>query len=149
MPRQITHKLILAIILIILLLPLLATLLYSLATSWSAHILPDGLTLHWYQELFASHRFITALWNSVWICLTALLLTAVLVIPSLFVIYCYFPVLKRLMSLLIILPFAVPPVVSSVGLLELFSSEPLLLTGTPWILLGAFSPWPCRLCTGQ
>ena len=138
MHKQFYHKLILLLLLIMLVAPLLATLLYSLATSWAATILPDGLTLKWYRELFSDTRFIRALFTSTWICLGSLLLTACLVIPTLFVIYYYFPRLKGVMNLLILLPFAVPPIVSSVGLLELFSSEPLILTGTPWLLMGAF-----------
>lgn len=138
MHKQFCHKLILLLLLIILALPLLATLLYSLATSWAATILPDSLTLKWYQTLFTDDRFISALFTSTWVCLASLLLTACLVIPTLFVIYYYFPRLKGVMNLLILLPFAVPPIVSSVGLLELFSSEPFILTGTPWLLMGAF-----------
>ena len=138
MPKQFYHKLILLLLLILLMLPLLATLLYSLSSSWAATILPDGLTLKWYQTLFSDSRFMAALFTSTWVSLASLLLTACLVIPTLFVIYCYFPRLKPVMNLLILLPFAVPPIVSSVGLLELFSSEPLILTGTPWLLMGAF-----------
>lgn len=138
MHKQFYHKLILLLLLIVLVLPLLATLLYSLSTSWAATILPDGLTLKWYQALFSDGRFMAALFISTWVSLASLLLTVCLVIPTLFVIYCYFPRLKGVMNLLILLPFAVPPIVSSVGLLELFSSEPLILTGTPWLLMGAF-----------
>ena len=138
MHKQFYHKLILLLLLIILLLPLLATLLYSFSTSWAATILPDGLTLKWYRELFSDSRFTAALFTSTWVCLASLMMTACLVIPTLFVVYSYFPKLKSVMNLLILLPFAVPPIVSSVGLLELFSSEPLVLTGTPWLLMGAF-----------
>ena len=42
------------------------------------------------------------------------------------------------MNVLILLPFSVPPVVSSVGLLQLYSSGPLAITGTPWILIGCY-----------
>lgn len=42
------------------------------------------------------------------------------------------------MEILIILPFAVPPVVSSVGLLQLFADGPLPIAGTPWILIGTY-----------
>ncbi|WP_228550514.1 ABC transporter permease [Endozoicomonas sp. OPT23] len=60
------------------------------------------------------------------------------VLPASFVVFAYYPSLKPVMNLLVLLPFSVPPVVSSVGLLELFSEEPLLLTGTPWLLSGAY-----------
>ena len=39
---------------------------------------------------------------------------------------------------LILLPFAVPPVVSAVGLMQLFAADPLPLLGTPWILVGCY-----------
>lgn len=42
------------------------------------------------------------------------------------------------MEVLIILPFAVPPVVSSVGLLQMFAGAPLPIVGTPWILIGTY-----------
>ena len=45
---RITRAGIFAVVALYLLLPLLAILLYSLATSWTAHALPDGYTLdHW------------------------------------------------------------------------------------------------------
>ena len=46
--------------------------------------------------------------------------------------------LDALMNILILLPFAVPPVVSSVGLLQLYGSGPLAMVGTPWILIGCY-----------
>eukprot|EP01030_Chromulinospumella_sphaerica_P007855 gene7855-7688_t len=42
------------------------------------------------------------------------------------------------MNILILLPFAVPPVVSSVGLLQLYGSGPFAMVGTPWILIGCY-----------
>ena len=138
LPEHFGHKLVVALLMLLMIMPLLATLLYSLADSWSAGILPDQLTLKWYFRLFSDERFLQAMANSLVICFAALLLTLVLVIPALFVVYCYFPGLKPVMNLLILAPFAIPPIVSSVGLLQLFSSEPLILTGTPWILIGAW-----------
>jgi len=42
------------------------------------------------------------------------------------------------MNILILLPFAVPPVVSSVGLLQLYADSSIQLIGTPWILIGTY-----------
>ena len=61
-----------------------------------------------------------------------------LILPLLFVVHYHFPKLDGLMNILILLPFAVPPVVSSVGLLQLYGSGPLAMTGTPWILIGCY-----------
>ena len=55
-----------------------------------------------------------------------------------FAVFYYFPKLKGIMEVLIILPFAVPPVVSSVGLLQMFAGDPLPIVGTPWILIGTY-----------
>ena len=136
-PEYWGHRLIVTIALVGMLLPLLATLLYSLSNTWMDGLLPDSYTLKWYMKLFESERFMMSLLNSLVISLTTLLITTVLTIPTVFVVYHYYPSLKALMNVLILLPFAIPPIVSSVGLLQLYSSEPLILTGTPWILIGA------------
>ena len=44
------HRIVVYLLFLILLLPLAGTLLYSLATSWSASLLPSGLTLKWYRS---------------------------------------------------------------------------------------------------
>ncbi|QZD67601.1 ABC transporter permease subunit [Pseudomonas aeruginosa] len=53
-PAALYHRLVVCALFLILVLPLAATLLYSLATQWSATLLPDGLTLKWYLQLYAS-----------------------------------------------------------------------------------------------
>lgn len=136
--NQLYHRSVVWLLLLILLLPLLGTLLYSLATSWSATILPSGLTLKWYGALWSDARFLTAFGQSLLVCAGALLLAVLLILPLLFVVHYHFPRLDGLMNLLILLPFAVPPVVSSVGLLQLYGSGPLAMVGTPWILLGCY-----------
>lgn len=50
------HRLVVYLLFLILLLPLAGTLLYSLATSWSASLLPSGLTLKWYAALWSEPR---------------------------------------------------------------------------------------------
>ncbi|WLS78647.1 ABC transporter permease [Erwinia pyri] len=132
------HRVIVWLVFLILALPLVATLLYALATGWGATILPDGFTLKWFLQLWSDPRFLVALWHSLLICFGALLFSLMLVLPTMFVIAYYFPRLDAVMNVLILMPFAVPPVVSSVGLLQLYSEPPLMLTGTPWILIGCY-----------
>jgi putative spermidine/putrescine transport system permease protein len=132
------HQLIVYALFIILLLPLLGTLLYSLSTSWSASILPSGLTFKWYLALWSDARFLAAFGRSLLICFAALALALILILPLLFVVNYHFPRLDALMNVLILLPFAIPPVVSSVGLMQLFAGGPLPILGTPWILIGTY-----------
>ncbi|WP_375737804.1 ABC transporter permease [Pseudomonas boanensis] len=132
------HRVVVYLLFLILLLPLLGTLLYSLSTSWSATLLPDGLTFKWYLALWSDARFLSAFGQSLLVCFSALLLSVVLILPLLFVVNYHFPKLDGLMNILILLPFAVPPVVSSVGLLQVYGSGPLAMVGTPWILIGCY-----------
>jgi len=136
--EKLYHRSISVLLLLVLMLPLAATLVYALATSWGATVLPDGFTLHWFIDLWNDPRFLIALGHSLLVCLGALLLSIVVILPLMFVIAYYFPRLGTLMNILILLPFAVPPVVSVVGLMQLYSSGPLTLVGTPWILIGCY-----------
>ncbi|AHG18648.1 ABC transporter permease [Chania multitudinisentens RB-25] len=135
---KIYHRSVVYLLLAILLLPLLATLGYALATRWGTTILPEGLTLKWIMALWSDPRFLSALGHSLLVCFGALLLSIALILPLMFVIAYYFPRLDALMNILILLPFSVPPVVSVVGLMQLYSDGPLALTGTPWILIGCY-----------
>jgi len=132
------HRVVVWLLFLILLLPLAGTLLYSLATSWSASILPSGLTFKWYLQLWGDPRFLQAFGQSLVVCVGALVLSVLLILPLLFAVHYHFPRLDALMNVLILLPFAVPPVVSSVGLLNLYGSGPLAMVGTPWILIGCY-----------
>ena len=136
--EKLYHRVVCYGLLVILALPLLATLFYALSREWSDTILPQGITLSWFIELWQDPRFLTALGHSLIICLGALIFSLLLVLPVMFVIAYYYPKLDNIMGVLILMPFAVPPVVSSVGLLQLYSSAPLMLTGTPWILIGCY-----------
>ena len=132
------HRVVVWLLFLILMLPLAGTLLYSLATSWSASILPSGLTFKWYLQLWGDPRFLQAFGQSLVVCVGALVLSVLLILPLLFAVHYHFPRLDALMNVLILLPFAVPPVVSSVGLLNLYGSGPLAMVGTPWILIGCY-----------
>ncbi|WP_311969131.1 ABC transporter permease [Pseudomonas baltica] len=132
------HRVVVWLLFLILVLPLAGTFLYSIATSWSATLLPSGLTFDWYRQLWADPRFLNAFGHSLIVCVGALIFATVLILPLLFVVHYHFPKLDGVMNVLILLPFAVPPVVSSVGLLQLYGSGPLAMTGTPWILIGCY-----------
>ncbi|ENN6813798.1 ABC transporter permease [Vibrio fluvialis] len=132
------HKTVVYGIVGIMLVPIIATLVYSLSSRWGATILPDGFTVDWYLKLLSDTRFIEAFGRSLLVCVAALALSTLLILPAIFVVFYYFPKLDRVMNLLILLPFAVPPVVSSVGLLQLYADSAVQIVGTPWILIGTY-----------
>lgn len=122
----------------VMLIPIIATFIYSLSSRWGATVLPDGFTFQWYLQLLTDPRFLQAFGRSLFICIASLTLSVLLILPAIFVVFYYFPKLDKIMNILILLPFAVPPVVSSVGLLQLYADSQISLIGTPWILIGTY-----------
>ena len=104
-PAGLYHRVVVYVLFVILLLPLAGTLLYSLSTSWSASLLPSGLTFKWYLALWSEPRFLAAFGQSLLVCVGALVLSVLLILPLLFVVHYHFPSLDALMNILILLPF--------------------------------------------
>ena len=132
------HQFVLYGVMALLSVPVLATLVYSFSQHWGATILPDGLTFDWYLKLWQEPRFLSAFSHSLLIALGTLVFSTVVIVPAAFVVFHYFPNLDRWMNILILIQFAVPPVVSSVGLLQIYADGPLPLIGTPWVLIGCY-----------
>lgn len=138
MRSNLYHRTVVTLLVILLVLPVAATLLYSLSTHWGATILPDGFTLSWYAELWQDDRFLAAFAHSLVVCLGTLVVGTLFIVPASFVVFYRFPGFAKVMNLLILIPFAVPPVVSSVGLLQIYADGPLPIIGTPWVLIGCY-----------
>jgi putative spermidine/putrescine transport system permease protein len=132
------HQFVVYGFIVLLAVPAIATLLYSLSRQWGATILPEGLTLDWYVKLCHDTRFLVAFGHSLLVAAGTLLLATLVMVPTTFVVAYYFPGLDRWMNIVILMQFAVPPVVSSVGLLQLYADGPLPMVGTPWVLLGCY-----------
>lgn len=130
------------VILLYLGLPVLGTLLYSLATRWDSTLLPAGWTLRWYVQIFTDPQVTTALWHSLAVAVATVILLWLLVTPALFVGYVYLPGMRRLLDAAALVPFALPPVILAVGLIQIYSRKPLSLAGTPWILIFTY----CVIC---
>lgn len=129
---------ILLIAIVYLLVPLLATLMYSLAQHWQTTVLPESWTLRWYADLLHDSRFGQALIRTIWICLVSIIVCLLVMLPAVFVVTVYVPSLEKWLQMAVLLPYAVPGVVSAVGLIRLYSSGPIPISGTVWILIGAF-----------
>ncbi len=136
--KALPHWIVIVLLVTGLLLPLIATLIYSLSTFWALTPLPENWTLDWYAELARNPRFLQSLFCSMALCMGTTLLCCLVIIPAAVAVEVTLPGLRKLMNLFSILPFALPPIVISVGLLQIYSSGPLVLTGTPWILVGAW-----------
>lgn len=126
------------LVLCYLFLPLAATFLYSVATEWHNSILPEGLTAGWYVSLFHDPRFLDALLRTVLVSAFTVALSILVMVPAIFVITFYFPYLERWLQGLATLPYSIPGVILAVGLIKVYSGGPVPLTGTFWILAGAY-----------
>ncbi len=138
MKKRLFHRSLMTIMLIYLLLPLVATLFYSFAKEWQNTLLPQSWTLQWFSDLFHDPRFIDALWNSLLISVISVTLSLFVMLPTIFIVIIYFPRLEKLLNILVLLPYAVPGVVAAVGLIRIYSSWPFAISGTIYILIGAY-----------
>ncbi|MEC0183186.1 ABC transporter permease subunit [Paenibacillus peoriae] len=126
------------LLMIYLLLPLVATGLYAFAGKWEDTLLPDTWTLEWFRQMFSDILYWEALWRSVYLCLTSVIITLAVILPAVFVITVYFPRLEVLLKSIAVLPYAVPGVVAAVGLIRTYSSGPFAISGTSFLLIGAY-----------
>jgi putative spermidine/putrescine transport system permease protein len=125
-------------ILLYLFVPLAATFLFSIAQEWQTTILPTSYTFSWYERLLHDPIFFKALGRSLTISLTATVLGMVIIIPAVLVTLFHYPKMENILRFFSNLPFAFPPVILAVGLIELYGHKPIVLTGTIWILLGSY-----------
>jgi len=133
-----THKLLMFVLMIYLLIPLLATFLYAFAKEWQTTVLPERWTVGWFSEMFQDIRFLDALWTSLYLCSISVALSLVIMLPAVFIITIYLPKWESFMKGIVVLPYAVPGVVAAVGLIRAYSSGPIEIAGTAYILIGAY-----------
>jgi len=140
-----------AIVLVYLGLPIVAVSLYSLATSLTSGILPDGYTLHWWADMFTDSRLLAALQRSRLVAALACVLVAVIVLRHLYWSYVRNPKLRTVVSLIALLPFSLPFVVMAFGIRDVIGAMPGLAEfSTSWyvVVLGhvalcfPFFLWP-------
>jgi putative spermidine/putrescine transport system permease protein len=118
-----------------LLLPVLAVLLYSLATRWTAHVLPDGYTLaHWTNGL-DDPRLMAAFARSMLLGVAVVLVDVALVVPAAYWARVRNPRIRTITELTAAIPFALPFVVIAFAVLKLTGKVIPSLLGTPYLLL--------------
>lgn len=126
---------ILIVVLLYLLLPIAGTLLYSLAVRWDSSLLPAGYTLQHYVTLFDDAKVVAALWRSLLVSVITVFMLWLIVTPAVVVAHLYLPGLRKVLEIASIVPYAFPPVILAIGLIQLYSRPPLSLSGTPTILV--------------
>ncbi|MBP0725262.1 ABC transporter permease [Bacillus sp. RG28] len=135
---KLVYKIIIGLLVMYLLIPIVGTFLFSIADKWDTTILPDGYTLHWYSDLFHDSRFWDALGRTLILIVITVGLSVLIMVPTIFIVTIYFSKWEGLLQAIAMLPYGIPPIVGAVGLIKLYSDGPIQISGTPWILIGAY-----------
>lgn len=129
--------LLLAAALLYITVPILAVVLYSLATRWTANVLPDGYTTAHWADALADGRFRAVLGRSLGLAVATAVLDLALVAPAAYWQRVRNPRIRPVLETLAAIPFALPIVVIAFGLLQVSGTVAPALQGTPWLLLPA------------
>ncbi|MEE6452278.1 ABC transporter permease subunit [Gottfriedia acidiceleris] len=131
-------KLIVGLLVIYLIIPLVGTFLFSIAGKWDNTILPESYTLNWYIELFQDARFFDAFERTLFLIVITVFLSVIIMLPTIFIFTVYFRKFEGILQAIAMLPYGIPPIVGAVGLIKLYSNGPFQISGSPWILIGAY-----------
>jgi putative spermidine/putrescine transport system permease protein len=139
----------LVLVALYLVIPLIATLVFGLSG-------PAGLDFYTYQQILSDHDFSQTLLLSLGLALAATILAIVLITPTAYWVQLRLPGLRPLLDILSLVPFAVPPIVMSLGLLQVYggfnwlsailslglvpllSNDPFTIVNTPQLLVCAY-----------
>ena len=129
--------LVLGFFLTYMLLPLLATVAFSFSVRWDRTILPEGLTLDWWQAVVERRAFLLTLRNSMFISVGAMFFSVLLVTPTAYWAHLRVPQAKPLIELFTVLPFGIPGVVLALALLRSYARLGAAIVYSPWMLIAA------------
>lgn len=117
------------------LVPIISTYIFSVATRWDRTILPEGFTLEFYKRAFAASYFTITLRNSLILSVATVLVSLLVIVPTVYWIHTHLSGAKPLLDVLMILPFGIPTVVLALALVQVYNFPPL--ARSPYLLIGA------------
>ncbi len=132
------HYLLLLLMMAVMLVPVVATLMYALADNWSRSVLPQGWTWQWLADIWQQPRYLKALATSLLLSLGAALFSMAVVLPVVLAVHTRHPRWEAWVAPVLVLPFTLPPVVASVGMLQLYAGYLGSRTGTWLVLVGCY-----------
>ena len=133
--RLLVHTVAIALLLAMFALPFLVIILGAFATSWSG-VLPSGATLDNFAAVFTESATANTVTASLVTAFVATVLALVIATTAALSAR-HLPWLKRILDIAFLLPVAIPSVAVGLALLMAFSSGPLRLNGTVWIVIVA------------
>jgi putative spermidine/putrescine transport system permease protein len=117
------------------LLPIVSTYVFSVATRWDRTILPEGYTIEFYIRAFQTSYFISTLRNSLILSVATILVSLIVIVPTVYWVHTRLTGFKPFLDVLMILPFGIPTVVLALALVQVYNVPPL--ARSPILLIGA------------
>jgi putative spermidine/putrescine transport system permease protein len=114
-------KLFLILVMLYLIVPLGATLTFGLSNG-------SSIDFHTYQQIFTDHDFSQTLILSLELAAASTLLAVILVTPTAYWVQLRLPRARPLMDFLSLVPFAVPAIVMSLGMVQVYGTSNLLIS---------------------
>jgi putative spermidine/putrescine transport system permease protein len=132
--RHLPSYVVFGVIGVYLVLPMIAVLLYSLATRWTAHILPDGYTIDHWITAFTDARVQAAFARSILLAAAVVAIDVLIVLPATYWARVRNPRIRTVVELAAVVPFALPYVVIAFGILRLTGEVVPFVQNTAWLL---------------
>jgi ABC-type spermidine/putrescine transport system permease subunit II len=118
-----------------LIVPMIGMALFSVGDSWIDTVLPRRFTLDYWTAAHNNPLFLQTFTRSFIATAGTIALSLVLMTPTLFVLHVAAPRLRPFVEVVSLAPFALPTVVFALSLIRTYSVKPLVLTGTPLLLV--------------
>jgi iron(III) transport system permease protein len=118
------------------------TIVYPLLQVGVRSFLVDGAaSLANYAEVFGLKRNYLAVWNSIWVSVVATALALAIGVAAAFLVQRTDIPAKNLFRILLVLPFAIPPLFAAMGWVQLAGPVGLLSHGWRWLFAVDTVPW--------
>lgn len=113
-------------------LPLFSTFLFSLT------MIKDQLSFEAYKVAFSDPKFYQNFGFSLLWAITTIVVSLLLIVPTAYWVHWRMPRLRPVVEFVTLMPFVVPAVVLTFGMIRLYGRPPLLLIGSPILLIAGY-----------
>lgn len=121
-----------------LIVPIVGLVLFAIATVWNRTVLPEGITFEYVVMAITDPLFLPTFGRSLVASVATIALSVALLTPTVYWLHVGAPRLRPVVEFLSLMPFAIPAVVLALSLIRTYSSPPLVLSGTPTLLVLAY-----------
>ena len=122
-----------------LLLPIVGMALYSVSRGWINTVLPPVYTLDYWVAAVTHPLFVPTFGRALVASFGTIALSLALLTPTLYLIHVAAPRLRPFVEVIALAPFALPTVVFALSLIRTYSVPPLVITGTPLLLIISYT----------